>query len=451
VLSASLSGDLGNLFTFTGGGALGFALGGEYRKETSSYDPDDVLEQGLTYGNVLAPVKGRFHVAEGFGEVRLPILTNQKFAQRLEIGGAARDSDYSTIGSTWAWTVDGTWAPVRDISLVGTYSTAVRAPNIGELFTAPSQTFSFIDDPCNPSQIQNGTQYRADNCAALLSSLGANPATYKDIRSVSLPGSVEGNPNLSQETAKTWTVGTILTPQFLPGFSARLDWYDIKIKNAINTATAEELAGLCVDQPTLTNVYCSLVVRQNGADGDYAAGNIVDYTLRPFNVAQFRTAGLDLNLNYRLRTDDLGTFNLNLVGNYLDRLEFIAVPGADVTNDRGEASQRAPKYTVNMDLSWTLGKVTVNYGLLWFSKTSRFSNQEMASNPDIVADRYRYLKEHWQHDIYVRWRPTPLLEMYGGINNMFNQKEALGTVFYPVGPVGRFYYFGMRANLDWGK
>jgi outer membrane receptor protein involved in Fe transport len=429
----------------------GFAFGGEYRKETSSYDPDDVLEQGLTYGNILAPVKGRFHVAEAFGEVRLPILTNQKFAQRLEVGGAARYSDYSTIGSTWAWKVDATWAPVRDISFVGTYSTAVRAPNIGELFTAPSQTFSFIDDPCNPSKIQNGTQYRADNCAALLSSLGADPATYHDIRSVSLPGSVEGNPNLSQETAKTWTIGTILTPRFLPGFSARLDWYDIKIKNAINTATAEELAGLCVDQPTLENVYCGLVVRQNGANGDYDAGNIVDYTLRPFNVAQFRTAGLDVNLNYRLRTANAGTFNLNLVGNYLDRLTFIAVPGADVTDDRGEAAQRAPKYTVNMDLSWTVGKFTLNYGLLWFSKTSRFTNQEMASNPDIVADKYRYLKEHWQHDMYLRYQATPGIQFYGGINNMFNQRSALGTVFYPVGPVGRFYYFGVRTNLDWGK
>ncbi len=265
------------------------------------------------------------------------------------------------------------------------YSRAVRAPNIAELFAGASQTFEFITDPCNPNRIQNGTQYRAANCAALLTSLGADPATYTDGRSTNLPGFQSGNADLQAEKATTWTAGVILEPRFIPGLSLRADWYDIKIDNAINQATAEEVAGLCVDQPTLQNQYCSGIVRQNGAAGSAEAGNIVDFTVRPFNVANFHTAGLDVTLNYRVRTEKLGTFSLLVRGNYLDKLTFISSPGADLTDHRGEADYRSPKYTINGDLTWKMGKVTLNYGLLWFGKTLRFTNQETLSNPDIVA------------------------------------------------------------------
>ena len=152
-------------------------------------------------------------------------------------------------------------------------------------------------------------------------------------------------------------------------------------------------------------------------------------------------------MNYRLKTARMGNFNLNVVGNYLKRLEFIAVPGAEVTNSREEALNRAPKYTVNSDLTWNMGNLTLNYGLLYFSKTSRFTNQEMAGNPDIVDDKYRYLKERWQHDIYARLDVAERFSFYGGINNLFDQKPDIGTVFYPVGPVGRFLYVGARMDF----
>ncbi len=335
---------------------------------------------------------------------------------------------------------------MRDITFSATYSTAVRAPNIGELFGGLSQTFNFITDPCNLNQLQNGTEFRAANCASLLTSLGADPATYRDTRSVNIPGFAGGNPDLSEEKAKTWTAGVILQPRFLPGLTTRFDWYDIRLKNAINTVSANQVATLCVDQPDLNNVFCQNIVRQNGATGTADPGNIISFTVAPQNVAQFRTAGLDANLNYRIRTARLGTFSLNVIGNYLDRLEFIGTPGAPVTNSRGEAL--APKYTANSDLSWKLGKLNVNYGLLYFSKTLRFDNQTDENNPDVVAPKYRFLKERWQHDLYVGVQAAPQLEIYGGINNLFNQKPDIGTNSYPVPSVGRYFFAGARVKLD---
>jgi outer membrane receptor protein involved in Fe transport len=445
VISGSISGDFGAFFELPGG-PIGFAIGGEYRKEKSTFTADPLAAQGLTFTNSLSNDSGRYEVTEEFGELRAPLLKDVPFFHRLEFGAAIRFSDYSTIGSTTAWKVDGTWAPIRDIAFNGTYSTAVRAPNIGELFAGNSQTFEFITDPCNTNQIQNGTANRAANCAALLADLGvASPSTYRDNRSVNIPGFSGGNPNLSEEEAKTWTAGVVFQPRFIPGLSVRADWYDIRLKNAINTVTAEQLAQLCVDQATLNNVFCNAIVRQNGSSGPASAGNIIDFTVAPQNVAQFRTAGLDLNVSYQVKTAKVGTFSLNVMANYLDRLEFIGTPGAPTTNQRGEAF--APKYTVNSDLTWKLGALTVNYGLLWFDKTLRFTNQQVATNTDIVDPKYFYLKEHWQHDIFFSYDVKGGLQFYGGVNNVFGQKPDIGTNTYPVSSVGRFFYAGAKVKL----
>ena len=437
-----LSGDLGSLFTLPGGD-VGFAVGAEYRKEKSRFTPDPIAARGLTFTNALAVDEGRFNVKEVFGELRIPILADRPFAHRLEIGGAARYSDYSTIGSTTTWKVDGSYAPVRDITFNGTYSKAVRAPNIGELFAGQSQTFEFITDPCNFNQIQNGSAFRAENCQALLTSLGVDdPSSFRDERSSNIPGFQGGNPDLSEEEATTWTAGAVLQPRFVPGLTVRADWYDIELKNAVNFVEPEQLAELCVDQASLDNSFCDSIDRQNGGEN---AGIITGFRVGPQNVARFATAGLDVNVNYRLRTDSLGTFNLNLLGNYLDKLEFIGTPGAPVTDSRGEAF--APKYQVNFDLTWQKGPVTLNYGLSWFDKTLRFTNQETEGNPDIVAPEYLYYKERWTHDLYGSIDVNDDFQFYGGVNNIFGQKPDIGANTYPVSSVGRFFYAGARVKI----
>src|SRR5439155_562342 len=47
------------------------------------------------------------------------------------------------------------------------------------------------------------------------------------------PFVVGGNPALSPEKSHSWTVGAVLTPTFLPGMSLNMDYYEIKITNAI--------------------------------------------------------------------------------------------------------------------------------------------------------------------------------------------------------------------------
>lgn len=449
VVSGALSGDLGFLFELPGG-PIAFALGAEYRKETSRSTPSDLLQEGLLLDSAeIAPSFGEFDVKEVFGELNVPILKDQPFAELLSVGGAVRFSDYSTVGGTTTWKVDGLYSPVRDVTFRGTWSEAVRAPNIAELFNPRSGTFAFIDDPCDPSNLDEGAAIREANCLAVLQGLGLtaeeianfSPATDPE-QSTSQPGLVGGNPNLREETARTWTAGVILRPRFLPGFSAAIDWYDIRLEDAVNTATVSELAALCVDQPSLDNVFCEAITR------DPETGFISTFVLGPQNVAEFETAGLDVTLNYRFEPAlGWGTFNFNLKGGYLDKLTFIATPGADVNDDRGEIG--APKYVANADLTWTKDNWTLNYGLSWTSKVNRFTFEQIRGNPDIAAPEFLRIKERWEHDIFASVDVDDRFTFYGGVNNLFDQKPEVATFSgLPVSPLGRFFYFGARVGLD---
>ena len=442
VASGSLSGDFGSFLKLPGG-SIGFAVGAEYRREESVSDPASEIEEGMTWWGPIARSSGKFDVTEVFAEVNAPVLVDAPGAHRLSFGAAVRLSDYSTVGSTSAWKLDAVYAPVESVTLRATYAQAVRAPNISELFSPESSNFNFIVDPCDVNELNNGTGVREANCAALLTEMGLDPTDFhpSDDPSATLftEGTFSGNPELSEETASTWTVGMVLRPEFAPGLSLSLDWYDIEIEDAINTPEAEELAELCVDQPSLDNPFCASVTR------DPDTGFIIGFAAHPDNVAKFRTAGLDVALDYRVSTDKSGDFQVQLAGNYLDRLEFVSTPGAEVDSDLRE--QYYPQYSATLDASWSLGSLTVAYGLNWFSETDRFTSETLAGDPDYSDPKYFHVKPKWEHDINVAYDITESVNLYAGVNNLFDQQPEYGYSSYPVSAMGRYFYLGARVNF----
>lgn len=447
VVSAVLTGDSGAFFELPGG-PIGFALGAEYRKESSNYIPSDYSLGGLLDDNAPAKVdQGDFDVKEAFAEINLPILSDVPWAETLSVGGALRLSDYSTIGSTTTWNVNATYAPLPDISFRGTYSEAVRAPNINELFAGGSGTYEFITDPCGIDRVAEGTQYRAANCTTSLTAIGIDPATFNPAdapfspQNSSLLGFQGGNPELDEETAKTWTVGTVLRPRFIPGLTVTADWYDIELQNAIQYSTAQDIVDLCYDQPTLDNIYCDVTAR------DPDSGFISDFTIIPQNVASFSTAGLEVTVNYRFEPGNLGRFNVSLVGGYLDQLEFVPSVGADPENELDSSVLPAPRYSAVFDLNWSKGPVTLNYGINWFDKTRRVTREQEAANPDYVAPEYIWYKAKWEHELYASYNFDDGFEIYAGINNLFDTKPDVGALGYPVSAVGRSFFLGVKANI----
>ncbi|MBO9623443.1 MAG: TonB-dependent receptor [Sphingomonas sp.] len=448
VVTAALSGNTGAFFNLPGG-PVGFAIGAEYRKESSDYIPSDYSLAGQLMDNAPARRdKGSFDVKEAFAEINLPILADTAFAKNLSIGGAVRLSDYSTVGQTTTWNVNGSYSPVRDITFRGTYSEAVRAPNITELFAGGSGTYEFITDPCGPERIAEGTQYRAANCAAVLSGLGVDQATFDPANDFTSPanssllGFQGGNPTLREETAKTWTAGVVLRPSFVPGFSLSADWYDIRLKQAIQYSTAQDVVDLCVDQPDLDNIYCNVI------DRSPTTGFVSFFTIIPENVASFETAGLDVELNYRFEPfDNAGTFNIKLVGNYLNKLQFVPTAGADPENELDSWEYPAPKYSANFDLTWVKGPLTMNYGINWQTKTRRVTREQEAANADYVPAGYFWYKEKWEHEFYVSYDVNDQFNLYAGVNNLFDSKPDVGAVAYPISAVGRSFFLGIKTKL----
>lgn len=450
VVSAALSGDFGDGFSLWGG-PIGFAVGGEYRKEESSSNPDPVNTTGLTFGNALFPETGSFDVFEGFAEMRIPIVQDQPFFYDLTANGAVRVSDYSTIGTTFTYQGGLVWAPVPDFRVRGTYAQAVRAPNIGELFAPSNQTFAFIDDPCAFDSRDNGSDTREANCIDLLQGLGlsdAEIATFTGDAGTSLPGLSTGNIDLGEETAKTLTFGAIFQPTFIPGLILSADYYDVKIEDAISTPSATTLLELCVDAVSLDNAFCDNIDRTpvGGGFDPADAGIVRGFTLQPQNVAAFSTKGIDFSARYRKQTDKLGTFNFSLVGNHLISLKTQGTPGAEIVENAGVRGD--PEWQVNFDFNWTLDNINLNYGINFFDKTLRYSRATIEGDPDIVAPEYLKIDSKFVHDMQLRWTTDDNMSFYVGVNNIFDQEPDVGLTFYPVSAVGRFFYAGIRISGD---
>ncbi|MDP4574660.1 TonB-dependent receptor [Qipengyuania sp. G39] len=450
VATAAFSGDFGDGFALWGD-PIGFALGGEYRKEISESIPDPVNTTGLTFGNALFPETGSFDVYEGFVEVRVPIVQDRPGFYDLTANGAARVSEYSTVGTTFTYQGGLVYAPVPDFRIRGTYAQAVRAPNIGELFAPSNQTFAFIDDPCAFDNIDNGSATREANCTALLTNLGLTPAQiagFTGDAGTSLPGLSTGNVDLSEETAKTITVGAIFQPSFIPGLVMSVDYYDVEIEDAISTPTANTLLELCVDADTLDNEFCDNIDRTPvGAGFDpNDAGVVRDFTLRPQNVAAFSTKGVDFSVRYRQPTDNLGTFNFSVIGNHLIELKTQGTPGADIVEEAGVRG--APEWQVNFDFNWTLDNFNLNYGINYWDETLRFARADIEADPDIVAPEYLKIDAKFVHDMQLRWTTDDDMSFYVGVNNIFDQEPDVGLTFYPVSALGRFFYAGVRISGD---
>jgi iron complex outermembrane recepter protein len=59
--------------------------------------------------------------------------------------------------------------------------------------------------------------------------------------------------------ADTYTAGVVLTPTFLPGFSASVDYFNIEVNGAIQGIGADTIVQQCTD--TADPFFCGLINR----------------------------------------------------------------------------------------------------------------------------------------------------------------------------------------------
>lgn len=449
VLSANSSG-----FFELPGGAADLVLGGEYRKEESTirYDAFSGTPR------VIAQINGRdlageFDVYEVFGEVQLPIVGDVSPMMRgFTVNGAVRYSDYSTIGSTLTWKAGGTFETAAGVTFRGTISSAVRAPNIEELFQERTNGSASLGqfDPCNVANLNLGTEFRQANCATALSALGVDPTTFNPMLGTFFPTITGGNPNLTEETAKTKTIGLLWQPEYIDGLSVTVDYFDIKILDAVQAPTQQAIFDSCYDSASLDNVFCSLLNR----DPTTGFANFVEIVA--VNVAEIRTSGLEFGTVYNLPYDTLGDLTFALNGTWLQRLDVQRTPLPGLTDEEGLFNtflgNSAPEWVINLDLTWRKGKWDANYGMNFNTETLRpplINAQRRVAN-EFIDDPF--VDPFFNHDFQLGYRVRDDLRVYGGVNNLTDAKPdlvrgSLNGLSGRQGFAGRTFYIGVNFNM----
>jgi iron complex outermembrane recepter protein len=452
----------GPIFTLPAGKVIA-VLGAEHRFERSSEVWDTLTNQGLNGGNALPNTFGSYTSKDVFGEVSVPILSGLRGVKDLLLEGAFRRSDYTTVGQVSTWNLRLSYSPNDDFRFRGVYSKATRAPNLSELYQGAAQTFpTGVTDPCEGlTPASTGAIAAACKAIPSVASAIASPGglVYSLIDTQNITGYNSGNTHLNPETAKTYTLGLVYTPQALHGFSATVDYYSIKIDDAIGSVDIPTLISQCLltGQPT----YCSSVFRG-------ASGKIVRVDQSVVNTATLDTAGIDVEARYRFGLPEKWGDGLSVAlnYNYLQKLDVVNEAGAPVVHYRGQIAE-APGGTVlpgGPTNRATLALQYDGYGLTagWTVRyQGPMKDQVDPANVSKAQAPYNNVAAYTYHDLQLSYKlPIEVkTKLYGGVRNVFDKKppflpsgmqtELTGveTAASSYDAIGRQWFLGIEAQL----
>jgi outer membrane receptor protein involved in Fe transport len=353
----------------------------------------------------------------------------------------------------WTYNLGAEWQPIKDVRFRGQYAKAVRAPNISELFSQPSQTFAGVTDPCDGTTATSSGTYAAacraiPAIAAAIAANGSFTYTLADLQRID--GLIGGNINLKPETAKTKTVGAVFTPSFVPGLGITVDYYDIKVDGAIATLNRTYEIQQCV--LTGDPVFCNNVFR------DPNTGFVTRVNAQLINVASLKNRGVDFDFNYsralHLLPNDRLSFDLkwtHLINNSTQPDPASASADAAGTFGRGYSRDSA-----FLRSSYKFGIVTVGWqtdylsgGVFFRGATSPFQDPRVNAMLEI--------HDYWTHDLQVRFDPDKRYTLYFNVDNVFDKKPQLiaGPYGTPTGletspdmdVFGRRFLAGVRVKF----
>ena len=423
-------------------GNLSVAVGAAWREEKLNQTADEISQrirtgagiQGYPIGliNTLGgfertnpqPASGKYDVTEVFTEVEVPLLKDQLLAKSLTLNGAARYVDYSTSGNVVPWKAGAVWEPTDWLRFRGTRSRDIRAPNLGELYRGSSQGTANVVDPFRNN---------------------ANVAV--------LTGSI-GNPNLTPEIAQGKTIGVVLTPESLiEGFNVSLDYYSVRISDAISTLGAQQ---------ELTNCFqgvqdqCSFIIR--AADGSLAR------ILQPsFNTAFTKTSGVDMEASLSRPLESIGAqLSTRLIVNYLDELTN-GINGAIPINAAGDMSQAFPQWMGTLQSQLKVGKANV-FVQERYVGSGKYTSVDLSGGPVNASSLdQNHAPAVFYTDMTLSYDVSDTVNAFFSVGNVFDKKPPMipsyltaGSGFgnSPVGGVrglydyiGRMFTLGVHVNL----
>ncbi len=466
-VTAFISGDTSKWFELPGG-PVSFAVGGEFRREDAYFKADDIVNSGLTFMNALQTFDpAATEVVEAFGEIDIPLLADRPFFEELGLTGAIRVSDYSgATGTVVAYNFGGRWSPIPDLTFRANYGKAVRAPNYTETDSPLSQNYASLEDPCADARI-GANPNRQANCAADLGSNLDNAAFQSKVAGTYSLETLSGsNPNLTEESSNSLTIGAVLQPRAIPGLAITVDYYDIDVSNVIADVGAQTIVDQCYDLPTLNNQFCAQFERNAGPGlgpdgeqpGEILTGSLIE---GPLNFAKRQRRGVDVDLSYHHQVGVNTFLNARLYYTHVIKASNFTDPTNPSFEDvlRGELGDPKDEFVFDMDV--TVGKVTFGYGAhyigpMYLGDYENYYplNDLPPQNPDgyprmtFPGVLYHDFRLALQADHLI---PTRSAEFFLGVDNAFDKHPPLsatglteGSAIYDVW--GRRFYAGI--NID---
>ncbi|MBU3077605.1 TonB-dependent receptor domain-containing protein [Sphingomonas quercus] len=402
-------------------GAAGNSLPGSYPASNLRYFKE--VQSGATGGE---------NIYEANIEADVPLLRDLPFVQLLTFNGAYRYARYEASGnggvdtsfSASTWKLGLEWTVIDGVRVRATRSREFRAPTLWDLYQAQIISASGVTDPLT-------------NVAAQLNTVTG------------------GNPELRPEIAKNITAGVVVTPRFFPGFSLSVDYYNVKIDNAIGSVSGLNpiVQNLCLASDG-SSPYCQLVVRPISYN-DKSAANFptLNYSLNQ-NIARVQAKGIDVEANYRLNLESAGALMLRALWTHQPVTRTQTIPGALITNASG--TQAVPRDKVNMSVNYRLGDFSLDLMERFYSSVHQNANATLVYDiPDVPA--------YWQTDVNLAYD----FKVGGGsvtaflnVNNLFNAKGGIfqdpgytGSIGlrYPTvnyaDIIGRYFTGGIRFNF----
>ena len=400
---------------------------------------------------------GAEDITEGDIELDVPLLKDLPFAQLVSLNGAYRYTTYSTNGiangpvssnfSANTYKLGLEWSVNDDVRLRASTSRDMRAPTLWDLYQQRVITASGITDAqfCDPKATA------PNNC------VGTN-----------LNGPVNtvggGNPNLKPETSIYNTVGVVFTPGFIPGMTASVDYYHVKIGNAIGSIGGNSQAAyqLCLES-NLTSPYCNLITRPLGYTNTTPANFPTQIISLNQNVSMVSRGGFDTEIDY---TTDLsswadmnGYMNFRLFWNHQEVAGSVSVanlPGAQYSNAVNTAGTPRDRANLSVGYSYEGFSATVTEQFIgqqnWFGTTNPPTTRFVKDGP---IPAYWLTGLAMTYDIKVEEQP---MTVFLNINNLFDNNGPITGGFngspgmlYPTPTyadiIGRYFTLGLRVRM----
>lgn len=468
VMGASLTGQTG-ISLPTAEEDIAYALGFEWRQDEGIARPDPNYAAGNSVGfGASSPVDAEIEIQEVFGEALIPVLSGVT----LELG--ARYSEYENTASfagepeitndftNTSYKVGADWQILEDLRARAMFQHAVRAPNLEEIGLPRTPSVGDLDtDPCE------GTNPVGDPALTELCIATGVPAgqigSLTSIIAGQIGNFLGGNPSLDPEEADTYTVGLVYTPSQIPGLEVSIDYYDITVEDVITQLSEQEIINSCylggAGDPA--SPFCQRVVR-SPLTGGLNAGTTVGVDVSLLNSAETTAQGWDLNLNYGLELDEMGTLDFGLMATYVTEQAFQSAPGTAPYDCAGlvgaTCTRPTPEVRFVQNTTWQMGGLRVD---LFWRYIDELTQDAIVVGGDLPAEWAEPTIDDFNYfDLAASYTFDETWTVRAGVDNLLDEEPPIvGNTYggtaensgntYPstYDVLGRAYFVGVNVSF----